>query len=186
MKSIPIIAVLILVITLSILAEFALKAQDRDAQDKYTLKAPDGVAFSEFRGYEDWPDVAVSQTGAGIKAILANPVMIQAYREGIPGNGKPFPEGSMIVKIEWSRVPNPMSPYSVNVPRDLKSVSFIEKDSKRFPDSSGWGYAQFLYHPGSKTFTAYGKDASFGKTVCYECHTKVSDSDYIFTKYPLR
>ena len=45
----------------------------------------------------------MSQTEDGIKAILANPVMINAYREGIPGNGKPFPEGSMIVKIEWSK-----------------------------------------------------------------------------------
>ena len=99
------------------------------AQDKYTLKAPNGVAFSEFRGYETWQDVAVSQTVDGIKAILGNPVMIKAYREGIPGNGKPFPEGSMIVKIEWTKKANPASPYSVVVPDTLKSVSFIEKDS---------------------------------------------------------
>jgi len=43
------------------------------------------------------------QTEVGIKAILGNPVMINAHKEGIPGNGKPFPEGSMIVKIEWSK-----------------------------------------------------------------------------------
>ena len=186
MKRTQILAVVILVIPLFLWVGLALKAQEKAAQDKNTLIALDGVAFSEFKGYEDWPDVAVSQTDTGIKAILANPIMIKAYREGIPGNGQPFPEGSMIVKIEWARVPNPVSPYAVNVPGDLKSVSFIEKDSKRFPDSSGWGFAQFLYHPASNTFTAYGKNASFGTTVCYECHTKVKDSDYIFTKCPLR
>ena len=34
-----------------------------------------------------------------------------------PGqHGKPFPEGSVIVKIEWSKKKNPESPYSVVVP----------------------------------------------------------------------
>lgn len=186
MKRSQILAVFILVMSLSIPVGLVLKAQEKAMPDKDTLKALNGIVFSEFKGYEDWPDVAVSQTDTGIKAILANPVMIKAYRDGIPGNGQPFPEGSMIVKIEWSRVPNPVSPYAVNVPGTLKSVSFIEKDSKRFSDSSGWGFAQFLYHPASNTFTAYGKDAAFGVTVCYECHTKVKNSDYIFTKYPLR
>src|SRR5262245_8737680 len=67
-------------------------------QDKYTVQVPGGLAFSEFRGYEDWQTVAVSKTDAVINAILANPVAIDAYRAGVPGNGKPFPDGSKIVK----------------------------------------------------------------------------------------
>jgi hypothetical protein len=155
-------------------------------QDRYALTAPNGIAFSEFRGYEQWQDVAVSATDTGIKAILGNPTMIDAYKEGIPGNGKPFPDGSAIVKIEWNKAKNPVSPYSVDVPTTLKSVSFIEKDSKRFPDTSGWGYAQFLYDAPSRTFKPYGNDSSFGKTTCYRCHTRVQQSDYIFTNYPFR
>jgi hypothetical protein len=112
------------------------------AQDRFTLKAPNGVAFSEFGGDETWQDAAVSQTEDGIKAILGNPVITNAYKEGIPGDGKP-PAGSMIVKIESSKKKNPVSPYFVEVPDTLKSVSFIEKDSKRFPDTSGWGYPSF-------------------------------------------
>jgi hypothetical protein len=108
--------------------------------------------------------------------------MINAYKEGIPGNGKPFPEGSMIAKIEWSKKKNPVSPYSVTVPDTLKSVAFIEKDSKRFPDTSGWGYAQFLYDAPSNTFKPFGSDSSFGK-VCYQCHTRVKTNDFIFTSY---
>ncbi|HSQ79100.1 MAG TPA: cytochrome P460 family protein [Candidatus Bathyarchaeia archaeon] len=171
----------IVVASLSVLAVLALAEQDR-----FKLKAPNGVAFSEFKGYETWQDVAVSQTDEGIKAILANPVMIKAYREGIPGNGRPFPDGSITVKIEWSKKMNPESPYSVTVPDTLKSVSFILKDSKRFPESSGWGYAQFLYDAASGTFKPYGSDASFGKTVCFECHARVKAKDYIFTAYPAR
>ena len=90
------------------------------------------------------------------------------------------------MKIEWSKKKSAESPYTVNVPDALKSVSFILKDSKRFPESSGWGYAQFLYDAKAGTFTPFGKDASFGKNVCYPCHTIVKDKDYIFTGYPLR
>ncbi|MGH9730923.1 MAG: cytochrome P460 family protein [Candidatus Acidiferrales bacterium] len=179
-KNIPAIAIVLL--SLSVLSSMVLVAQ----QDRYTVKALNGVAFSEFKGYQNWQDVAVSQTDTGIKAILGNRAMINAYKAGIPGNGKPFPDGAEIVKIEWNKTPNPVSPYSVNVPGTLKSVSFIEKDSKRFPDTSGWGYAQFLYDAPSKTFKPFGSDASFGKTVCYQCHTIVKARDYIFTNYPPR
>lgn len=79
-----------------------------------------------------------------------------------------------------------MSPYFVEVPDTLKSVAFIEKDSKRFPESSEWGYAQFLYDAASGTFKPYGADADFGKEICYTCHTIVKTQDYIFTGYPLR
>ena len=180
-KRVPAITLVAIVLALAVLGGVALAAQD-----KYTLVAPNGVAFSEFRGYEAWQDVAVSQVEGGLKAILANDVMINAYKEGIPGNGKAFPEGSAIVKIEWSQKKNPVSPYFVMVPDSLMSVSFIFKDSKRFPDTSGWGYAQFLYDAPSATFKPYGKDASFGKNVCYPCHTLVKERDYIFTSYPFR
>ena len=69
-------------VSLSVLMALALAAQD-----KFTLKAPNGIAFSEFRGYEGWESVAPSQTDDGLKIITANPAMIKAYKEGIPGNG---------------------------------------------------------------------------------------------------
>ncbi|MGC1912211.1 MAG: cytochrome P460 family protein, partial [Candidatus Acidiferrales bacterium] len=164
----------------------ALAAQDK-TQDKYTLKAPNGVAFSEFKGYEEWQDVAVSRTDTTVKAILGNSAMIKAYKSGIPGNGKAFPDGVKIVKIMWSKKANPLSPYAVEIPDALTVVAFIEKDSKRFPDTSGWGYAQFNYDAKSSTFTPYGKDASFGKAYCYDlCHSKVKATDYIFTNYAPR
>jgi hypothetical protein len=155
-------------------------------QNRYTLQAPNGIAFSEFTGYDKWQNVAVSRTDNAIKAILANPTMIKAYKEDIPGNGKPFPDGSVIVKIAWAEASNPASPYSVEVPVTLKSVAFIEKDSKRFPDTSGWGYAEFLYDNASHTFKPFGADGSFAKKVCYQCHTRVKARDYIFTNYAPR
>src|SRR5256885_2209145 len=79
------------------------------AQEKYGLKGPGGLAFSEFRGYEAWQLVSISQDGPAIAAILANPVMIEAYRAGVPGNGKPFPDGSKMAKIHW--IPTKMAVF---------------------------------------------------------------------------
>ena len=178
-KSVPGIALVGL--SVAVLVSFVVGAQEKSA-----LKAPNGVAFSEFKGYETWQTVAVSQTQDGIKSILGNPTMIGAYQKGIPGNGDLFPDGSVVVKIEWTKKQNPVSPYFVEVPETLKSVSFIEKDSKRFRDTSGWGYAQFLYDAASDTFKPYGNDSSFAKKVCYQCHTLVKERDYIFTNYANR
>jgi hypothetical protein len=164
-------------VSLSILSGIALAAQDR-----YTVKVPDGLAFSEFRGYEDWRYVAVSQVKDGIKVIAANPAMISAYKTGLPPSGKTFPEGSKIVKIEWSQKQNTVSPYFVMVPDALKSISFIEKDSKRFPKTHGWAYAQFVYDPAISTF----KPSVTGAECGYACHTTVAAQDYIFTAYPNR
>src|SRR5262245_59985502 len=105
----------------SIAASFAaIGSMALAAQDRFTLKIPNGPAFSEFRGYETWQIVAVSQTENGLKIIAANPVMINAYRKGVPDNGKPFPEGSKIVKIEWLAKKSAESPYFVMVPDTLK------------------------------------------------------------------
>ena len=143
---------------------------------------PDGLAFSEFKGYDKWEDVAVSETEGGVKAILGNPTMIRAYKEGIPDNGEPFPEGVKVVKIEWTKKRNTASPYFVEVPDTLKSLSFIEKDSKKFPNTHGWAYAQFEYDAGSKTL----KPSVTGSECGFECHTTVASRDCIWTEYPLR
>jgi hypothetical protein len=92
------------------------------AQDKYTLQVPNGLAFSDFRGYEDWQVVSVSQTDELLKAMVANPVMIDAYKAGVPGNGKPFPDGSKIAKIEWKLKKSTEARIKLNKPIDLLDV----------------------------------------------------------------
>lgn len=179
MKSKSIQAIVIIVVSLFVSASLALAAQDR-----FTLKAPNGVAFSEIRGYETWQVVAPSYTKDDLKVIVANPVMINAYKEGIPGNGKPFPEGSIIVKISWFKRTSPVYPLATE-PDTLDTIQMIVKDSKRFPETSGWGYARFIYNAASNTFKPYGNDSAFGQE-CYQCHTIVKAKDFIFSGYPKR
>src|SRR5262245_29626490 len=114
MRSTHIPGIAIIAVSLAVSGSVALAAQDR-----FTLTVPNGVAFSEIKGYETWQDVAVSQ---------------------------PFPEGSALVKIEWSKRKNPVSPYPVQEPPTLTSVALIEKDYKPFPETN-----------------SHGTDASFAK-----------------------
>jgi hypothetical protein len=151
-------------------------------QDRFALKSPNGIAFSEFQGYETWQSVAPSQTEDGLKVILGNAVAIDAYKKGIPANGKPFPDGSMIAKIEWSKHENSASPDPVLIPDSLRAVGFMKKDSKRFPDTDGWGYAQLIIDAASGAIQPYGSDGSF-VTVCHQCHTLVQERDFVFTNY---
>jgi hypothetical protein len=152
------------------------------APDKYAVQVPNGLAFSEFRGYENWQLVAISQTEDAMAAILANPVTIDAYRAGVPGNGKPFPDGSKIAKIHWKPKKSAEAPAPTTVPDSLHDVDFMEKDSMKFPDTGGWGYAQFNYDAASETFTPLGEGAKCGAA----CHTIVAAKDYVFTAYPQR
>ena len=161
----------------------ALASRAFSAQDKYTLRVPNGLAFSDFRGYENWQVVAVSQTEELLKVMVANPIMIDAYRAGVPGNGKPFPDGSKIAKIEWKPKKSTEAPFSVRIPDTLQDIFFIEKNTKKFPDTKGWAYAVFDYVPASDTF----KPNATGVVSCgFTCHTAVAAKDYIFTAYGKR
>jgi len=123
------------------------------AQDKYTVEVPGGLAFSEFRGYEDWPVISISENGGKLAVIMGNPAMIDAYKQGVPGNGKPFPDGAKMAKIHWIPKTQETYPGQPMVPGTEHDVDFMVKDSKRFTDSGGWGYAQFDYDTASDTFS---------------------------------
>jgi len=153
------------------------------SQDKYSLKSPSGIAFSDFMGYEDWAVVSSARTDEVLKVIVANPIMIKAYKAGVPGNGQPFPDGSMIVKLQWKPKKSTEAPFVVDVPDVFTQAFVIEKDSKRFPKSGGWGYAVFNYETALDKFTADLKSPS---DCGHACHTAVKAKDYIFHPYQKR
>lgn len=172
MKSGWILAVVTLAIGLSVLSATAVTMED-----KYAVQVPDGLAMSEFRGYESWQVVSISQTEELLNVIVANPAMIDAYQSGIPLNGKQFPDGAKAAKIQWKPKRNPAAPFSVNVPDMLKDVAFMAKDGSRFADSGGWGYGVFNYDPKLDRFTPDGTGATCG----FACHSDVRQRDFVFT-----
>ncbi len=187
----PAVLITLLALAVSGLAVLGVRtviAQDT-GQAKYTVRVPNGLAFSEFRGYEAWQTVAISHNEKVMAVILANPVMINAYKSGIPGNGKPFPDGAKMAKVHWNPKKLEALP-TATVPASLHDVDFMVKDSKRFADSGGWGWGAFNYDAASDTFTPattadqppQANDAKCGLA----CHTIVKARDYVFTDYGKR
>ncbi|PYY12790.1 MAG: cytochrome P460 [Acidobacteria bacterium] len=169
------VALLVLVVT-------AVYAQVQNS-DKYSLKSPSGIAFSDFRGYEDWSVVSSARTDEVLKVIVANPKMINAYKAGVPGNSQIFPDGSMIVKLQWKPKKSTEAQFAVDVPDVFSQAFVMEKDSTRFPKTGGWGYAVFNYDAASDKFTADPKSLSDCGNAC---HTVVKAKDYIFHPYQKR
>ena len=180
--------VLLAVSGLAIVGVRAVTAQDAGAA-KYNVRVPNGLAFSEFKGYEAWQTISISSGEKLMAATLGNPEMIKALQSGIPGNGKSFPDGARMAKIHWNPKKVDAFPTTM-VPASLHDVDFMVKDSKRFADSGGWGWAAFKYDAASDTFTPatqadmppQGNDAKCGLA----CHTIVRTRDYVFTEYGRR
>ena len=172
------------------LAALAIGAINAQTPDKYTLRVPGGLAFSEFRGYESWQVISISQNGPVVAAILGNPAMIEAYQSGIPDNGKPFPDGAKMAKIHWLPQKQATLPGQPTVAGAQHDVDFMVKDSKRFADGNGWGYGAFEYDPATDTFRPadttsmppQGSDAKCG----VGCHMAAKERDYVFTRYAHR
>jgi len=170
------------------LGGLAISEQD-SGQGKYTVKVPDGLAFSEFKGYESWQTISISRNEKVVAVILGNPMMIDAYQAGIPANGKPVPDGARMAKVHWIPKQNQFFP-DATVPGNRLNVDFMVKDSKRFADSGGWGWAVFDYNAASDTFTPgttagtppQGNDAKCG----FAGHTRAKARDYVFTEYAKR
>ena len=172
----------ILKVTTAVAVLAALMTATVYAQEKYALTSPGGIAFSDFKGYEDWSFVSSARTEEVLKVIVANPAMIEAYKAGVPGNGQHFPEGSKIVKLQWKPKKSKEAPFDVDVPDVFTQAFVIEKDSKRFPSTGGWGYALFNYDAANGTFTADSAPADCGNS----CHQAVKSKDFIFHPYQTR
>jgi hypothetical protein len=158
-------------------------------QDKYTVKVPGGLAFSEFKGYESWQVISVSQNPKAMAVILGNPAMVKAFEAGIPDNGKPVPDGAKMAKMHYSTKQQASFPEAT-VPAQQRDVDFMVKDSKRFADSGGWGYAVFKYDAASDTYkpgTTADQPPQANDAKCgFACHTVNKARDYVFTEYQHR
>jgi hypothetical protein len=151
-------------------------------QDKYSLISPSGIAFSDFKGYEDWAVISSARTDEVLKVIVGNPAMIKAYKAGVPGNGQPFPEGSRAAKLQWSFKKSTDAPFVVDVPDAPTQAFMMEKDSKRFPTTGGWGYAVFNHDKPTGKMVADAAKSDCG----HVCHVKVKSKDYVFHPYQKR
>lgn len=138
-------------------------------------------------GYRDWRLISVKQlTGAGgklkqLRAELGNDIAVTAFREG----KLPFPDGSIIAALHWNEDSSdadnrvlaagfPGLGLKSTFAGSAVNVQFMVKDSKKYAESGGWGFADFTNgKPGNE---------ALHKT-CFPCHVPAKDHDYVFTRY---
>lgn len=134
--------------------------------------APNGITLPA--DYADWRLIAPSYRTDKhhVRAILGNDKAIRAARAG---KTKPWPDGAIMAKLAWKEQPHERFPSALE-PGEFWQVEIMVKDSKRFKDTAGWGYARWV----GKELKPYGADAGFVQE-CHGCHTPVADHDYVFT-----
>jgi hypothetical protein len=131
-------------------------------------------------GYRDWKLISVAHEAGknnDIRAILGNKIALKAFQTG----RRPFPDGSMIVRLAWRYESSPRNDAVFPAPQSFvaglpTNVQLSVKDSKRYAASGGWGYGQFENGEPNK-------DAVLVQT-CFACHAKLEkDADLVFTAY---
>jgi len=129
-------------------------------------------------GYRDWKFISVAHEEGNLHsfaAVLGNDVAIRAYREST----LPFPDGTVIAALHYHHVASDENnkvfgdPQSF-VPGAPTNIQFMEKDSKKYAATGGWGFGHF------------GTDGKSGDEAllqtCFPCHAKAS-RDLVFTRY---
>lgn len=103
----------------------------------------------------------------GIHHLYANKKALQGYAKGS------FPDGAVIV----FDLLEAKSADKTIVEGARKVVGVMQKDSKRWAATGGWGFEGFKGD--SKTDRAVGANAA---EACFGCHTSQKQSDFVFSK----
>ena len=135
--------------------------------------SPNGIEMP--KNYKNWELYGVSHRTDknSLRIILANPIAVKAASEG---KTNPWPDGSMFAKLAWKDSIHPNF-SAATVPGGFSHVEFMIRDSKKFTDTNGWGFARWL-GPDQKP---YGNDAGFAQE-CSTCHLQAKDTGYVFTR----
>lgn len=135
--------------------------------------APNGIAL--FSDYHSWEVIAPSyrEDKNHLRVVLGNPAAVKAMRNKV----RPMPDGAVVAKVAWTVRKHPDFPAATE-PDSFVQVEFMAKDSTRYKDTGGWGFARFV----GNGYKPYGNDAGFVRE-CFGCHVPVKGNDYLFTGY---
>ncbi len=129
-------------------------------------------------GYRSWTHVktAILHPGhplyndfGGIHHVYANKTAAEALRKG----AKKFPDGSILV---FDLLESPTENNATGEGK-RKVLAVMVKDSKRFRETNGWGYAAFAGGDPKKQIV------TDMKTACHNCHSGQAHKDYVFSEW---
>lgn len=135
--------------------------------------APNGIELPE--NYRNWKTISVShrEDNKTLRIILGNDSAIEAARTG---NTVPWPDGAILGKLVWKDTSHPSWPEAT-VPGEFVHAEFMVKDSRKYPETGGWGFARWK----GLEQVPHGNNPSFVQA-CFGCHTPVKENDYVFTR----
>jgi hypothetical protein len=159
---------------IAVAAQFMIPLNETALAAKSVSVSPTGIALPE--GYQNWRILTSSHRtdNHSLRVILGNDVAMKAAKELKPGYV--WPEGSIIAKLVWKEATHDKWPAAF-IAGEFMQVEFMVKDAKKFAETGGWGFARWV----GVEQKPFGENADFAKE-CFNCHTVVKDSDYVFTK----
>ena len=175
----------IAVCTLYVTKSTAQSAKEGQPQTESNASPIYGITIPD--GYRDWRLISVNHLAdAGgklkqVRAQLGNDIAIKAFREG----KLPFPDGTVIAALHWNETSSeennkvlaigfPDAGLQSSVAQSAQNVQFMVKDSKKYAETGGWGFADFKNgQPGNEAL----------HNTCFPCHQPAKDRDYVFTHY---
>jgi len=125
------------------------------------------------RTYKHWQLIGVSHRddNASLWAIVGNTTALSAARKG---RTDPWPDGTILGKLVWKDQRHPFWQPAI-VPGQESHIEFMIKDSKKYRDTGGWGFARWV----GMELKALNND---GGKPCFECHKAAAKTDYVFTR----
>lgn len=134
--------------------------------------SPTGIEFPS--DYRDWKVLSVAHRvdKQTLRVVLGNEVAMKAARER---NTNPWPDGTVIANVVWEQIADSNWPNSITVDKFLR-VEFMLKDlESNTGNDSGWAWARWT----GTELTPFGSGENSDQE-CVECHSKVSDTDWVF------
>ncbi|WP_373033735.1 cytochrome P460 family protein [Sulfurovum sp.] len=151
------------ILALLITATSGLYASDKTPEPSHGISYPDGL--------QNWSAIAVSHRTDNntLRVILGNEIAVKAARSA---QTNPWPDGAVLAKVVWKDT-QLENWQAATAPGDFVHAEFMFKDSKKYAETYGWGWARWV---GMEQ-----KPFNDGAQICIACHTPVKNRDWVFT-----
>ncbi len=132
--------------------------------------SPNGVEYTD--DFKNWKVISMSTFfDNSIRVIYGNDIAAKAVETE---NFHPWPDGSIVVKSVWKQQELPDGEIRAG---EFVNAQFMVKDSKKYTDTEGWGFAKFSGNDLHPT----GRSAAFARESCIACHRQLAEkTGYLF------
>lgn len=146
-----------------------------NSTNKRIAHSPNGINYSD--DFKKWKVISMTTLyDNSMRIVYGNDIAVKAIKEE---NFHPWPDGATVVKAVWQQVENE---YGEVRPGNFQNTQFMVKDSEKFKDTEGWGFAKFS----TNELIPTGKTAFFAAQSCIGCHRQLAEETGFLFNVPLK